>query len=101
MLFRSKQFSLKNFRRLAYELYTMFPPSGAQPLTFDNYNSYVPVEDLFLRASNINALVNLIPHYPPPGLIRAFDKGINERPFSQGGAFDTAAFDECWLKSGL
>ena len=27
----------------------MFPPSGAQPLTFGNYNSYVPVEDLFLR----------------------------------------------------
>ena len=27
----------------------MFHPSGAQPLTFGNYNSYVPVEDLFLR----------------------------------------------------
>ena len=37
-----------------------------------------------------NALVNLIPHYPPPGPTRAIDKGIDERPFSQGGAFDTA-----------
>ena len=46
-------------------------------------------------------LVNLIPHYPPPGLTTAFNKGINERPFPQGGAFDTAPFDVCWLKSGL
>ena len=35
-----------------------------------------------------NALVNLIPHYPPPGLMKGFEKGINERPFPQGGAFD-------------
>ena len=48
-----------------------------------------------------NALANLIPHYPSPGPIRAFDKGFDERPFSQGGAFDTVGFDECWLKSGL
>ena len=48
-----------------------------------------------------NALVNLIPHYPPPGPTRAFDKGIDERPFPQGGAFDTAPFNVCWLESGL
>ena len=47
------------------------------------------------------ALVNLIPHYTPPGPTRAFDKVIDERPFSQGGAFDTAPFNVCWFKSGL
>ena len=36
---------------------------------------------------NNYAFVNLIPHYPPPGSTRAFDKGIDERLFSQGGAF--------------
>ena len=35
-----------------------------------------------------NALVNRIPHYPPPGPMKGFDKGIDERPFPQGGAFD-------------
>ena len=40
---------------------------------------------------------DVIPHYPPPGLTRAFDKGIDERPFFQGGAFDTAPFDVYWL----
>ena len=42
-----------------------------------------------------NALVNLTPHYPLPGPTRAFDKGIDERPFSQGGAIDTGAFRMC------
>ena len=48
-----------------------------------------------------NALVNQIPHYPPPGPMRGFDKEINERPFPQGGAFDMIPFDLCWLKSSL
>ena len=43
------------------------------------------------------ALVNQIPHYPPPRLMRGFDKGIEESPFPQGGAFDMSPFD-LWLK---
>ena len=46
-----------------------------------------------------NAFANVIPHYPPPGPTRAFEKGIDERPFPQGGAFDTACV--CWFESGL
>ena len=46
-----------------------------------------------------NALVNQIPHYPPPGPMRGFDKGIDERPFPQGGAFDMILSILCWLKS--
>ena len=48
-----------------------------------------------------NALVNQIPHYPPPGPMRGFDKGIDERPFPQGGAFDITPFNLCWLKASL
>ena len=58
------------------------------------------IAEVFIFSWYINALVNVIPHYPPPGLTRAFDQRIDERPFSQGGAFDTAPFDVCWLKSG-
>ena len=47
------------------------------------------------------ALVKQIPHYPPPGPIRGFDKGINERSFLQSGAFDMFPFDLYWLKASL
>ena len=43
-----------------------------------------------------NALVNVIPHYPPPEPIRAFDEEIDERPFPQGGAFYTTPFNVHW-----
>ena len=36
----------------------MSPPSGAQPLTFGNCNSYVPVEDLFLRGRGGEGMIN-------------------------------------------
>ena len=41
--------------------------------------------------SKINALVNLLSR-SEAGPTRAFDKGIDQRPFSQDGAFDTAPF---------
>ena len=47
----------------------------------------------------VYALVNQFPHHPPPGPMRGFDKGVDERPFPQGGAFDMTPFNLCWLKS--
>ena len=41
------------------------------------------------------ALVNQTPHYPPPGPMTGFDKGIDESPFPQGRAFDMIPFDLC------
>ena len=68
----------------------------------NNHNTSHPVTSdnigiIMCTNGDYNALVNLIPHYPPSWA----DKRIDGRPFSQGGAFDTAPFDVCWLKSGL
>ena len=35
-----------------------------------------------------NTLVKRILCYPPPGLMKGFDKGIDEKLFPQSGAFD-------------
>ena len=41
-----------------------------------------------LQFGGDNALVNQIPHYPPPGQMRGFDKEIDEKHLPQGRAFD-------------
>ena len=51
------------------------------------------------RCGQVTALVNLNP--PTPVSPSWANKGIDEKPFSQGGALDTAPFDVCYLKSGL
>ena len=48
-----------------------------------------------------HAVMHLSIKYPPPGLMKGFDKGIDERPFPQGGAFDMTPFNLCGLKSSL
>ena len=75
----------------------IFPPYH----TYTNYYYiiYMPCSNYF-HHNNYYTLVNLISHYPTQGPSWA-NKGIDERPFSQGGALDTAPFDLCWLKSGL
>ena len=56
---------------------------GTPLLVLHNHFSLLLAEHLLH-----NALVNQIPHYPPPGQMRGFDKGIDKRHFPQGRAFD-------------
>ena len=47
-----------------YVTKTMCIEAGAQAVRYTTSRGY--------------AIVNLIPHYPPPGPMRGFDKGIDE-----------------------
>ena len=55
---------------------------------FQPSNFYRVRVHCILAIQYLYALVNQIPHYPPPRQMRGFDKGIDKRHFPQGRAFD-------------